>query len=55
MEAAERLPGSPAAVALTFDDGPDPHFTPRVLAALTALDTPATSFVIGKGAARHPS
>src|SRR5207245_968823 len=54
MEAAECLPGSPAAVALTFDDGPDPRFTPGVLAALGARGTPATFFVMGEQAARHP-
>jgi peptidoglycan/xylan/chitin deacetylase (PgdA/CDA1 family) len=41
-------------VALTFDDGPDPAWTPRVLDELAALHVPATFFVIGEQAAAHP-
>jgi peptidoglycan/xylan/chitin deacetylase (PgdA/CDA1 family) len=39
-------------VALTFDDGPDPDTTPRILAALG--DAPATFFVVGERARAHP-
>jgi peptidoglycan/xylan/chitin deacetylase (PgdA/CDA1 family) len=42
------------AVALTFDDGPDPEVTPRVLDALAAAGARATFFVLGERAARHP-
>jgi peptidoglycan/xylan/chitin deacetylase (PgdA/CDA1 family) len=35
------------AVALTFDDGPSPEYTPRILAALRRLHVKATFFVIG--------
>src|SRR6266704_2918138 len=42
------------AVALTFDDGPSPKYTPRILAALTRLRVRATFFVIGYLAAAHP-
>lgn len=42
------------AVALTFDGGPDPHWTPRLLAALQRHQAHATFFMIGKYAARHP-
>lgn len=35
-------------VALTFDDGPDPQVTPRVLDALGACGARATFFVIGR-------
>ena len=35
------------AVALTFDDGPSPVYTPRVLAVLRRLHVPATFFTIG--------
>ena len=50
---------SPAArpgrrVALTFDDGPDPEWTPRIAAALDRLGVPATFFVVGSQVARHP-
>ena len=41
-------------VALTFDDGPDPVWTPRVLAALATAGARATFFVMGARAARHP-
>lgn len=49
-----RAPTTRRAVALTFDDGPDPDVTPRVLDALDALDVRATFFVIGERAQRHP-
>lgn len=41
-------------VALTFDDGPDPFATPRLLRLLEARDVRATFFLIGERAARHP-
>jgi peptidoglycan/xylan/chitin deacetylase (PgdA/CDA1 family) len=44
-----------AEVALTFDDGPDPEVTPRVLDALDAAGLKATFFLIGERAARHPA
>lgn len=40
--------------ALTFDDGPDPEFTPRLLDLLARHRTRATFFVIGLRAAAHP-
>ena len=52
-----RLPESAAArseVALTFDDGPDPALTPRVLEILEAHRARATFFCIAEKAARHP-
>ena len=39
---------------LTFDDGPDPQGTPRVLDALAAAEARATFFVLGTRAAAHP-
>jgi peptidoglycan/xylan/chitin deacetylase (PgdA/CDA1 family) len=42
-----------AGVALTFDDGPDPEWTPRVLDELRRLDAPATFFVLGARARRQ--
>lgn len=41
-------------VYLTFDDGPDPEWTPRILAMLESCGAKATFFVIGSLAARHP-
>jgi peptidoglycan/xylan/chitin deacetylase (PgdA/CDA1 family) len=48
-----RGPACPA-VALTFDDGPDPVTTPAVLDRLDELGIRATFFVLGARAARHP-
>jgi peptidoglycan/xylan/chitin deacetylase (PgdA/CDA1 family)/sulfur carrier protein ThiS len=42
------------AVALTFDDGPSPQYTPRILATLTKLRVRATFFVIGYLAEANP-
>ncbi len=41
-------------VALTFDDGPDPAWTPRVLDALERTGARASFFVLGERAERHP-
>lgn len=40
--------------ALTFDDGPDPHYTPRLLDLLRQYQAKATFFVVGEHAASHP-
>jgi len=44
----------PARVALTFDDGPGPTGTARILDALAKLGVPAAFFVIGANARRWP-
>ena len=41
-------------VALTFDDGPSPDTTPRILDILRDEGVRATFFVLGKHAERHP-
>lgn len=41
-------------LALTFDDGPDPQITPKVLKALSEYDARATFFVLGQCAEQHP-
>jgi peptidoglycan-N-acetylglucosamine deacetylase len=41
-------------VALTFDDGPHPVYTPRVLEILERLEVKATFFLIGRQARSHP-
>lgn len=41
-------------LALTFDDGPDPRYTPALLDLLEAHNQRATFFVIGNRAERHP-
>jgi peptidoglycan/xylan/chitin deacetylase (PgdA/CDA1 family) len=43
-----------AALALTFDDGPDATWTPAVLDALAAAGARATFFVLAPAARRHP-
>lgn len=40
--------------ALTFDDGPDPHWTPKLLEVLRAHGARATFFMVGKAAAAWP-
>lgn len=42
-------------IALTFDDGPDPLYTPRILDILKEKEVPATFFLLGKHAQRYPS
>ncbi len=42
------------AVALTFDDGPSPEWTPRVLDALKRAGVKATFFMIGEYVERYP-
>ena len=41
-------------IALTFDDGPDPHYTPQVLQILDQYHAKATFFLVGSRAAKHP-
>jgi peptidoglycan-N-acetylglucosamine deacetylase len=47
--------GGPARVAITFDDGPSPDTTPRVLDCLGEMQVRAAFFVIGANAARYPA
>ena len=44
----------PMTFSLTFDDGPDPIWTPAVLDALARAGARATFFVLGAAAERHP-
>lgn len=48
-----RLSGQ--ACALTFDDGPHPEHTPRLLDLLAKAEVRATFFVVGASAQRHPA
>jgi peptidoglycan-N-acetylglucosamine deacetylase len=43
-----------ACMALTFDDGPDRAYTPKVLDILAAKKAKATFFLLGTKAAAHP-
>lgn len=42
-------------IALTFDDGPDPQWTPQVLQALQSRQARATFFLEGEEAAAQPA
>lgn len=45
----------PKTAVLSFDDGPDPAWTPKILAILRRFGVPATFFVVGAHAADYPS
>lgn len=44
----------PKKLVLTFDDGPDPNYTPKILDILKQEGVPATFFVVGANAEGHP-
>lgn len=48
-------PPLPGELALTFDDGPNPTATPRLLEILARRGVPATFFVIGDYVQREPA
>jgi len=52
---AFEYPLPPGEVALTFDDGPDPTWTPKILAVLRRYHVPATFFVVGTHVASYPA
>ncbi len=45
----------PRAVALTFDDGPNRDYTPKILAILRRFNVSATFFVVGYEAEKFPN
>jgi len=49
-----RAPGRTKQVAITFDDGPDPKYTPRVLRILAEFKVKACFFILGKKAKIYP-
>jgi len=49
-----RVTSSHRAVALTFDDGPNPHATPSILDALASRGVKATFFILGRHAEQWP-
>ncbi len=53
-QAAVRTTPLPGTVALTFDDGPSPKYTPQVLRILKQYGIHATFFVVAGNAKRHP-
>ena len=50
----DRVETDKKVVALTFDDGPDPQFTPPLLDVLKKHNARATFFVMGNKAEAHP-
>jgi cellulose synthase/poly-beta-1,6-N-acetylglucosamine synthase-like glycosyltransferase/spore germination protein YaaH/peptidoglycan/xylan/chitin deacetylase (PgdA/CDA1 family) len=46
----EQMGAAPHKIALSFDDGPDPEWTPKILDILRQKGVPATFFVIGEPA-----
>lgn len=48
------IASAPATVSLTFDDGPDPRWTPAVLDALQSAGARATFFVLTTQVLAHP-
>ena len=49
------LPASESGIEFTFDDGPNPAVTPRVLERLATHGIRATFFVLGRNVLRHRS
>ena len=52
QQGSNRMPDM--TIALTFDDGPDPTWTPQVLKVLQEFHAHGTFFVVGTQVARHP-
>ena len=50
----QRTGDRPGSIALTFDDGPDPQWTPAILDILKQENVTATFFVMGKNGQAHP-
>ncbi|WP_407653383.1 polysaccharide deacetylase family protein [Brevibacillus ruminantium] len=54
-EPIHRIDTTNKVVALTFDDGPDPKYTPIILEVLHRNKVPATFFVLGSQADKFPT
>ena len=50
----QRTGDRPGMLALTFDDGPDPRWTPAILDILKREQVPATFFIVGKNGQAYP-
>src|ERR1700752_3426432 len=55
MQYAETLPLADHEIVLTFDDGPSPRYTDRVLTVLAAECVKATFFMVGEMAQMFPA
>ena len=54
VESFRKGPPEANVVAITFDDGPDPRFTPAILQILAEEEVKATFFMVGKHVEKHP-
>jgi peptidoglycan/xylan/chitin deacetylase (PgdA/CDA1 family) len=54
VDATVRGPPGARGVVLTFDDGPHPKWTPRILDVLARHGAKATFFVVGRKVDEHP-
>src|SRR6476469_9362543 len=54
LEVVYRVPTREKVVALTFDDGPHPTFTPELLRLLDRYHVKATFFMIGSRMQQYP-
>lgn len=45
----------PKTLLLTFDDGPDPQWTPQILSILSSMHVPATFFLVGEQVQKYPT
>jgi peptidoglycan/xylan/chitin deacetylase (PgdA/CDA1 family) len=54
MQIIETVPGSGRIVGLTFDDGPSPANTPRLLSVLRRYGVKAVFCLVGQNAYEHP-
>jgi cellulose synthase/poly-beta-1,6-N-acetylglucosamine synthase-like glycosyltransferase/peptidoglycan/xylan/chitin deacetylase (PgdA/CDA1 family) len=52
--AARSFTPLPEHIALSFDDGPDPQWTPQILAVLERYHVPGTFFLVGGRVAQYP-
>ncbi len=50
-----RMPAPDKRIALSFDDGPSPEWTPKIAAILRAEHIPATFFEVGSQVVRYPN
>jgi peptidoglycan/xylan/chitin deacetylase (PgdA/CDA1 family)/spore germination protein YaaH len=50
----QRAGDKPGKIVLTFDDGPDPVWTPKVLDILKQENVPATFFIVGENGQANP-
>ena len=50
----DRGPATATGIALTFDDGPHPEHTPRLLDELARFEIKATFFVVGQAVEQQP-